>query len=129
MGKAQGPRSRGAKARMRAYGMSPFRSVGMGDRVQHATTARLQLLRRRYGRLRRVSRRPGFANAPTIERYKVVDGLSGMVEGTAFALELLPDLSQLLTLEEHRFVNFLAMLKAGEISEIGVIRPEAESLS
>ncbi|POM69944.1 Pol protein [Phytophthora palmivora] len=62
---------------------------------------------------------------PVEEQYHVFDGVSGrQVKAGAVHLEALPELSALLNLEELSMKDFLAELKAGEIAEMVLLKPE-----
>ncbi|POM71412.1 Gag/polymerase/env Polyprotein [Phytophthora palmivora] len=59
------------------------------------------------------------------DRYHVFDGVSGrQVKAGAVHLEALPEVSALLNLEELSMKDFLAELKAGEIAEMVLLKPE-----
>ncbi|POM61743.1 LOW QUALITY PROTEIN: Pol protein, partial [Phytophthora palmivora] len=62
---------------------------------------------------------------PVEEQYQIFDGVSGRQEKAgAVLLEALPDVSALLNLEELSMKDFLAKLKAGEIAEMVLLKPE-----
>ncbi|POM58561.1 Pol protein [Phytophthora palmivora] len=62
---------------------------------------------------------------PVEEQYHVFDGVSGrQVKAGAVHLEALPEVSALLNLEELSMKDFLAELKAGEIAEMVLLKPE-----
>ncbi|POM63460.1 Pol protein, partial [Phytophthora palmivora] len=62
---------------------------------------------------------------PVEEQYYVFDGVSGrQVRACAVHLEALPEVSALLNLEELSMKDFLAELKAGEIAEMVLLKPE-----
>ncbi|POM75212.1 Pol protein [Phytophthora palmivora] len=62
---------------------------------------------------------------PVEEQYHVFDGVSGrQVKAGAVHLETLPEVSALLNLEELSMKDFLADLKAGEIAEMVLLKPE-----
>ncbi|POM74468.1 Pol protein [Phytophthora palmivora] len=62
---------------------------------------------------------------PVEEQYHVFDGVSGrQVKAGAVQLEALPEVSALLNLEELSLKDFLAELKAGEIAEMVLLKPE-----
>ncbi|KAG3126456.1 hypothetical protein PI126_g22315 [Phytophthora idaei] len=60
------------------------------------------------------------------EGYHIFDGVTGRPVGAAgIHLEPLPEVSELLNLEEMAVDDFLADLKAGEIAEVVHLKPEA----
>ncbi|POM81644.1 Pol protein [Phytophthora palmivora] len=62
---------------------------------------------------------------PVKEQYHVLDGVSGhQVRAGAVHLEVLPEVSALLNLKELSMKDFLAELKAGEIDEMVLLKPE-----
>ncbi|POM73790.1 LOW QUALITY PROTEIN: Pol protein [Phytophthora palmivora] len=62
---------------------------------------------------------------PVEDQYHVFDGMSGrQVKAGAVQMEALPEVSALLNLEELSMKDFLAELKAGEIAEMVVLKPE-----
>ncbi|POM79548.1 Pol protein [Phytophthora palmivora] len=62
---------------------------------------------------------------PVEEQCHVFDGVSGrQVRAGAVHLEALPEVSALLNLEELSMKDFLAELKAGEIAEMVLLKPE-----
>ncbi|POM76391.1 Pol protein [Phytophthora palmivora] len=62
---------------------------------------------------------------PVEEQYHTFDSVSGrQVKAGAVQLEALPDVSALLNLEELSMKDFLAELKAGEIAEMVLLKPE-----
>ncbi|POM71600.1 Reverse transcriptase [Phytophthora palmivora] len=62
---------------------------------------------------------------PVEEQYHAFDGVSGrQVRAGAVQLEALPEVSALLNLEELSMKDFLAELKAGEIAEMVLLKPE-----
>ncbi|POM73315.1 Pol protein, partial [Phytophthora palmivora] len=62
---------------------------------------------------------------PVEEQCHVFDGVSGrQVKAGAVHLEALPEVSALLNLEELSMKDFLAELKAGEIAEMVLLKPE-----
>ncbi|POM59500.1 Pol protein [Phytophthora palmivora] len=62
---------------------------------------------------------------PVEEQCHVFDGVSGrQVKAGAVHLEALPEASALLNLEELSMKDFLAELKAGEIAEMVLLKPE-----
>ncbi|POM65307.1 Pol protein, partial [Phytophthora palmivora] len=62
---------------------------------------------------------------PVEEQCHVFDGVSGrQVKAGAVHLEVLPEVSALLNLEELSMKDFLAELKAGEIAEMVLLKPE-----
>ncbi|POM77400.1 Pol protein, partial [Phytophthora palmivora] len=62
---------------------------------------------------------------PIEEQCHVFDGVSGrQVKAGAVHLEALPEVSALLNLEELSMKDFLAELKAGEIAEMVLLKPE-----
>ncbi|GMF18525.1 unnamed protein product [Phytophthora fragariaefolia] len=59
------------------------------------------------------------------ERYHVIDSETGLrVKADAVQLETLPEVAELLNLEDVSLDDFLADLKAGEIAEMVILRPE-----
>ncbi|GMF11768.1 unnamed protein product [Phytophthora lilii] len=65
------------------------------------------------------------SEAPVEECYHIFDGETGRrVKAGAVHLAALPEVSELLNLEEMSMVEFLAELKAGEIAEKVLLRPE-----
>ncbi|GMF31005.1 unnamed protein product [Phytophthora lilii] len=69
---------------------------------------------------------PGAPTAQAVkECYHIFDGETGRrVKADAVHLAALPEISELLNLEEMSMVDFLAELKASEIAEIVLLRPE-----
>ncbi|KAE8879179.1 hypothetical protein PF003_g36772 [Phytophthora fragariae] len=67
--------------------------------------------------------------APAAEGcYHIFDGVIGRrVKAGAVELTALPEVSELLNLEELAMEDFLAELKAGEIAELVLLRPESTS--
>ncbi|KAG3066693.1 hypothetical protein PC122_g17669 [Phytophthora cactorum] len=62
---------------------------------------------------------------PVEECYHIFDGMTGRPVKTAgIHLEPLPEVSELLNLEEMAVDDFLADLKAGEIAEVMLLKPE-----
>ena len=68
-----------------------------------------------------------MSSGGTPTTYRVVDGLTGKVENNVTVLEPLPELSQLHNMEVLGFSDMLTELKAGELSEMVVIRPEHDN--
>ncbi|POM60615.1 polyprotein [Phytophthora palmivora] len=59
------------------------------------------------------------------DQYHIFDGVSGrQVKAGAVHLEALPEMSALLNLEKLSMKDFLAELKAGEIAEMVLLKPE-----
>ncbi|KAE9247130.1 hypothetical protein PF004_g4462 [Phytophthora fragariae] len=67
--------------------------------------------------------------APAAEEcYHIFDGVTGRrVKAGAVELTAVPEVSELLDLEELAMEDFLAELKAGEIAELVLLRPESTS--
>ncbi|KAE9194418.1 hypothetical protein PF002_g23607 [Phytophthora fragariae] len=67
--------------------------------------------------------------APAAEEcYHIFDGVTGRrVKAGTVELTALPEVSELLNLEELAMEDFLAELKAGEIAELVLLRPESMS--
>ncbi|KAG3113653.1 hypothetical protein PI125_g7157 [Phytophthora idaei] len=62
---------------------------------------------------------------PVEECYHIFDGMIGRpVKAAGFHLEPLPEVSELLNVEEMAVADFLADLKAGEIAEVMLLKPE-----
>ncbi|KAG3085359.1 hypothetical protein PI125_g19246 [Phytophthora idaei] len=62
---------------------------------------------------------------PVEECYHIFDGMAGRpVKAAGIHLEPLPEVSELLNLEEMAVDDFLADLKAGEIAEVMLLKPE-----
>ncbi|KAK1947234.1 hypothetical protein P3T76_001244 [Phytophthora citrophthora] len=57
--------------------------------------------------------------------YTLVDGVDGSAEG-GVPLDRLPSVDRLLELEEMSFADFGDALKAGELAEVVIVRPEEE---
>ncbi|KAE9036442.1 hypothetical protein PR001_g8824 [Phytophthora rubi] len=67
--------------------------------------------------------------APAAEEcYHIFDGVTGrQVEARVVKITALPEVSELLNLEELAMEDFLVELKAGEIAELVLLRPESTS--
>ncbi|POM60351.1 Gag protein [Phytophthora palmivora] len=62
---------------------------------------------------------------PVDEQYHVFDGVSGrQVMAGAVHLEALPEVSALVNLEELSMMDFMAELKAGDIAEMVLLKPD-----
>ncbi|POM60734.1 Pol protein [Phytophthora palmivora] len=62
---------------------------------------------------------------PVKDQYHVLDGVSGrQLKASAVHLEALPEVSALLNLEELFMKDFLVELKAGDIAEMVLLKPE-----
>ncbi|POM75828.1 Pol protein [Phytophthora palmivora] len=62
---------------------------------------------------------------PVEEQYHVFDGVSGLlIKVRDVRLEVLPEVSALLKLEELSIKDFLVELKAGEIAEMMLLKPD-----